>query len=88
MSQSSNDTYPTAMHIAAVEAIETYLVHRVMLLRDTLDAKSKQFMDVVKIGRTHLHGCDAADAGAGDERLGRAARPRAIGHPRDAAAAL
>src|SRR3982750_1788680 len=54
MSQSSNDTYPTAMHIAAVEAIENYLVDRVMLLRDTLDGKSKQFMDVVKIGRTHL----------------------------------
>ncbi len=54
MSQSSNDTYPTAMHIAAVEAIKNYLVERVLLLRNTLDAKSKQFMDVVKIGRTHL----------------------------------
>jgi fumarate hydratase class II len=45
MSQSSNDTYPTAMHIAAVEAIENYLVDRVMLLRNTLDAKAKEFMD-------------------------------------------
>jgi fumarate hydratase, class II len=68
MSQSSNDTYPTAMHIAAVEAIEGYLVHRVMLLRDTLDAKSKQFMDVVKIGRTHLQ--DATPMTLGQEISG------------------
>src|SRR5262245_15240311 len=44
MSQSSNDTYPTAMHIAAVEAIEGYLVDRVMLLRNTLDGKAREFM--------------------------------------------
>ncbi|WP_421762286.1 class II fumarate hydratase [Devosia sp.] len=68
MSQSSNDTYPTAMHIAAVEAIEGYLVHRVMLLRDTLDDKSKQFMDVVKIGRTHLQ--DATPMTLGQEISG------------------
>jgi fumarate hydratase class II len=68
MSQSSNDTYPTAMHIAAVEAIEGYLVHRVMLLRDTLDGKSKQFMDVVKIGRTHLQ--DATPMTLGQEISG------------------
>src|SRR5881409_237922 len=54
MSQSSNDTFPTAMNIAAVEAIEGYLLERVRLLRDTLEGKSRQFMDVVKIGRTHL----------------------------------
>src|SRR5690606_7395513 len=54
MSQSSNDTYPTAMHIAAVEAIEGYLIDRVMLLRETLAGKAKDFMGVVKIGRTHL----------------------------------
>ena len=65
MSQSSNDTYPTAMHIAAVEAIEGYLVDRVMLLRDTLAAKSKEFMDVVKIGRTHLQ--DATPVRLGQE---------------------
>ncbi|RYE06872.1 MAG: class II fumarate hydratase [Hyphomicrobiales bacterium] len=68
MSQSSNDTYPTAMHIAAVEAIENYLVDRVMLLRNTLDDKSKQFMDVVKIGRTHLQ--DATPLTLGQEMSG------------------
>ncbi len=68
MSQSSNDTYPTAMHIAAVEAIKNYLVERVMLLRNTLDGKSKQFMDVVKIGRTHLQ--DATPLTLGQEMSG------------------
>jgi fumarate hydratase class II len=68
MSQSSNDTYPTAMHIAAVEAIEGYLVDRIMLLRNTLEAKSKQFMDVVKIGRTHLQ--DATPLTLGQEMSG------------------
>jgi fumarate hydratase, class II len=68
MSQSSNDTFPTAMHIAAVEAIEGYLVERVMLLRDTLAAKSKAFMDVVKIGRTHLQ--DATPLTLGQEISG------------------
>jgi fumarate hydratase class II len=68
MSQSSNDTYPTAMHIAAVEAIEGYLVERVQVLRDTLDDKSRQFMDVVKIGRTHL--MDATPLTLGQEMSG------------------
>jgi fumarate hydratase class II len=68
MSQSSNDTYPTAMHIAAVEALEGYLFHRVELLRDTLDGKAKQFMDVVKIGRTHL--MDATPLTLGQEMSG------------------
>ncbi len=68
MSQSSNDTYPTAMHIAAVEAIEGYLAERVTLLRDTLDAKSTQFMDIVKIGRTHLQ--DATPLTLGQEMSG------------------
>jgi fumarate hydratase class II len=68
MSQSSNDTYPTAMHIAAVEAIENYLVDRVMLLRNTLDGKAREFMDVVKIGRTHLQ--DATPLTHGQEISG------------------
>ncbi len=68
MSQSSNDTYPTAMHIAAVEAIENYLVDRVMLLRNTLDGKAREFMDVVKIGRTHLQ--DATPLTLGQEISG------------------
>jgi fumarate hydratase class II len=65
MSQSSNDTYPTAMHIATVEAIENYLFPRVKLLRDTLAAKAESFMDVVKIGRTHLQ--DATPLTLGQE---------------------
>ncbi len=68
MSQSSNDTYPTAMHIAAVEAIENYLVDRVMLLRNTLDGKATEFMDLVKIGRTHLQ--DATPLTLGQEISG------------------
>ena len=68
MSQSSNDTYPTAMHIAAVEAIESYLVDRVMLLRNTLDGKATEFMQVVKIGRTHLQ--DATPLTLGQEISG------------------
>jgi fumarate hydratase class II len=68
MSQSSNDTYPTAMHIAAVEAIERYLVPRVALLRDTLDAKAREFDGVVKIGRTHLQ--DATPLTLGQEMSG------------------
>ena len=53
-SQSSNDTFPTAMHIAAVEAIEGRMLPQVQQLVDTLRAKEKAFQDVVKIGRTHL----------------------------------
>jgi fumarate hydratase class II len=53
-SQSSNDTFPTVMHIATVEQIESALIPAVRTLRDTLDAKSKSFSDVVMIGRTHL----------------------------------
>jgi fumarate hydratase class II len=68
MSQSSNDTYPTAMHIAAVEAVENYLYERVELLRNTLAAKSEEFMDVVKIGRTHLQ--DATPLTLGQEISG------------------
>ncbi|MDC9826430.1 class II fumarate hydratase [Devosia sp. ZB163] len=68
MSQSSNDTYPTAMHIAAVEAIEGYLIDRILLLRNTLDAKAKEFMDIVKIGRTHLQ--DATPVTLGQEISG------------------
>ena len=68
MSQSSNDTYPTAMHIAAVEAIEGYLIDRILLLRNTLDAKANEFMDIVKIGRTHLQ--DATPLTLGQEISG------------------
>ncbi|MEP7240034.1 MAG: class II fumarate hydratase [Devosia sp.] len=68
MSQSSNDTFPTAMHIAAVEAIEGYLLPRIKPLRDTLEKKSKRFMGIVKIGRTHL--MDATPLTLGQEMSG------------------
>ncbi|MEO6394455.1 MAG: class II fumarate hydratase [Devosia sp.] len=68
MSQSSNDTYPTAMHIAAVEAIDNYLLPRLKPLRDTLAKKSKSFMTLVKIGRTHLQ--DATPLTLGQEMSG------------------
>ncbi len=53
-SQSSNDTFPTAMHIAGYKIIVEHTIPRVEKLRDTLDAKSKEFADIVKIGRTHF----------------------------------
>ncbi|MEZ2351254.1 class II fumarate hydratase [Caballeronia sp. RCC_10] len=52
--QSSNDVFPTAMHVAAAYAIVKHLVPSLKTLRDTLDKKSKQFANIVKIGRTHL----------------------------------
>jgi fumarate hydratase class II len=54
MSQSSNDTFPTAMHIAAAEEITRRLVPEVGKLRDVFEAKAAEFEKVVKIGRTHL----------------------------------
>ena len=53
-SQSSNDTFPTAMHIASYKIIIENTIPGIEVLRDTLSEKSKKFMDVVKIGRTHL----------------------------------
>src|SRR5690349_15372141 len=53
-SQSSNDTFPTAMHIATVEAIETLLIPAVRELRNTLAAKAGAYREVVMVGRTHL----------------------------------
>src|SRR5437660_8695540 len=54
MSQSSNDTFPTAMHIAAATETSRALLPAVKKLRDALDAKAKEFGPIVKIGRTHL----------------------------------
>src|SRR5262244_213103 len=54
MSQSSNDTFPTAMHIAAAAETARRLLPSVKKLRDALDAKGKEFAGIVKIGRTHL----------------------------------
>jgi len=67
-SQSSNDTFPTAMHIAAMEQIRTRLVPAVRRLRDTLDRKAQAFADIVKIGRTHLQ--DAVPLTLGQEISG------------------
>ena len=67
-SQSSNDVYPTAMHLAAVEAIRNRLLPSLAQLRETLAAKSREFMDIVKIGRTHLQ--DATPLTLGQEFSG------------------
>ena len=67
-SQSSNDTFPTAMHIAAVEAIEGRMLPQVRQLAATLRAKADAFADVVKIGRTHL--MDATPLTLGQEISG------------------
>lgn len=66
--QSSNDTFPTAMHIAAAEQINTLLLPAIKTLRDTLDAKAKEFDSVIKIGRTHL--MDAVPLTLGQEFSG------------------
>ncbi|MFI5046285.1 MAG: class II fumarate hydratase [Acidimicrobiia bacterium] len=65
MSQSSNDTFPTAMHIAAAEEVVRELVPSVRALRDALAAKAAEFDDIVKIGRTHLQ--DAVPLTLGQE---------------------
>lgn len=67
-SQSSNDTYPTAMHIACYKLIVENTIPSVIQLRDTLDKKAKAFADIVKIGRTHL--MDATPLTLGQEFSG------------------
>jgi len=68
MSQSSNDTFPTAMHIAAYEQVVQQLLPSVMQLRDALQAKVTEFGGLVKIGRTHL--MDAVPLTLGQEFSG------------------
>ena len=68
MSQSSNDTFPTAMHIVAAECVKNKLIPAVKSVRDALDAKANEFKDVVKIGRTHLQ--DAVPLTMGQEFSG------------------
>jgi len=53
-SQSSNDTFPTVMHIATVEQLDNVLMPAIRMLRDTLDAKARAFAEIVMVGRTHL----------------------------------
>ncbi len=67
-SQSSNDTFPTAMHIAAYKMLVEVTIPGIEKLRDTLAAKSKQYMKVVKIGRTHF--MDATPLTVGQEFSG------------------
>ncbi|MEJ5297832.1 MAG: class II fumarate hydratase [Armatimonadota bacterium] len=68
MSQSSNDTFPTAMHVAAAERVVNALIPAVRTVRDALDAKSREFADIIKIGRTHL--MDAVPLTLGQEFSG------------------
>jgi fumarate hydratase class II len=65
MSQSSNDTFPTAMYIAATTAMKEQLIPAVQLLHDAIASRAKQFEEVVKIGRTHLQ--DATPLTLGQE---------------------
>ena len=67
-SQSSNDTFPTAMHIAAYKKVVEHTIPAVEKLRDTLEKKSREFEKVVKIGRTHL--MDATPLTLGQEFSG------------------
>jgi len=68
MSQSSNDTFPTAMHIAAARQMTERLTPSVRALRDSLDAKAKEYEGITKIGRTHL--MDAVPLTLGQEFSG------------------
>jgi fumarate hydratase class II len=68
MSQSSNDTFPTAMHMAAVQVVVHDLVPSVRALRDVLAKRAEEFSDIVKIGRTHLQ--DAVPLTLGQEFSG------------------
>ena len=68
MSQSSNDTFPAAMHIAAAERVQRALIPAIEHVRDAIAAKAGEFNDVVKIGRTHLQ--DAVPLTIGQEFSG------------------
>ena len=68
--QSSNDVFPTAMHIAAADAIENQLLGSLQQLHATFECKSKEFDDIIKIGRTHLQ--DATPLTLGQELSGHA----------------
>lgn len=67
-SQSSNDVFPTAMHVAAVIAVREHLLPQLTVLQETLRQKSESFRDIVKIGRTHLQ--DATPLTLGQEFSG------------------
>lgn len=65
MSQSSNDTYPTAMHIAVAVELHNVLIPGMTKLKDALDNKAKEYKDIIKIGRTHTQ--DATPLTLGQE---------------------
>jgi len=71
-SQSSNDVFPTVMHVAAVLDFKTKLIPSLVLLRKSLEAKTKEFESIIKIGRTHL--MDATPLTLGQEFSGYAAQ--------------
>ena len=75
MGQSSNDSFPTAMHIAAVTLIDERLVPELTKLAATIEKKAEGWMDVIKVGRTHLE--DATPLSVGQEWSGWAAQLRA-----------
>src|SRR5499427_7024906 len=68
MSQSSNDTFPAAMHIAAADRVRNALIPAIKTVHKAIDAKAKEFSDIVKIGRTHLQ--DAVPLTVGQEFSG------------------
>lgn len=71
-SQSSNDTFPTAMHIAAYKIVVEHTIPKLIQLKNTLQQKSEEFKSIVKIGRTHL--MDATPLSLGQEMSGYAAQ--------------
>lgn len=75
MGQSSNDTFPTAMHLAALDAIDAALLPQATALAETIERKAAAWMEVVKIGRTHLQ--DAVPLTVGQEWSGWAGQIRA-----------
>ncbi|TAV98428.1 class II fumarate hydratase [Rhizobium ruizarguesonis] len=75
MGQSSNDTFPTAMHIASIHAIDSSLLPQVEKLAEIIERKADKWMDVVKVGRTHLE--DAVPLTVGQEWYGWAGQIRA-----------
>ncbi len=74
MGQSSNDSFPTAMHVAAIAAIEDRVLPQLGALADAISAKAEEWTDIVKIGRTHLQ--DAVPLTVGQEWSGYAAQLR------------
>jgi fumarate hydratase class II len=83
LSQSTNDAFPTAIHLAALQLVNVRLLPALIALRDTLDAKARDYADIVKIGRTHLQ--DATPLTLGQEISGWAAQ---LGYAMTAIAAV